>query len=186
VGGGWSAAISTEYDSCAESCTSSYGSDDDWISASPKSAAVCKPTLTYRGAKSLPGQVLSFSCKFWRDADTQMFPRRHLEDPDRPGLCGPGQWSSPSQIQRAAQLSRNPLQLLDRIKRVTDIQELEYFTHVHVADVHADTTHPFTLDLQEYRFFQHHESRSGTLVVNEIAAYQIYTSNAMDGQPQDK
>jgi len=85
----------------------------------------------------------------------------------------------------AAIIVVNPLQLLDRLRHVTDIQELEYFTHEHVAAVHADTTHPFTLDLQQYRLFQHYESPSGALVVNEIEAYQIYTSNVTDGHPQD-
>jgi len=69
---------------------------------------------------------------------------------------------------------------------MTDSSELEYFTHEHVADISALKTKPFTVDLKEDRYLQYYESASGALVVNEIEAYQIYTSNVTDGQSQDR
>jgi len=63
---------------------------------------------------------------------------------------------------------------------------MEYFTHEHVAAINAQKTHPFTLDLKKYQFFVHYQSTSDALVISKLEAYQIYTSNVTDGQPQDR
>jgi len=186
AGGEWSAAIDADYESCTESCTSTDDQQDDWKSVSLKVTATQKSIRTYGGAKSMGQSCVSFFRKFWHDPDTQSFRRRCLADPDRPGLCGPGRWSRPSQKDRDAQKSGNAIQLLARIRNKTRFPDLEYFTHEHVAAINAQKTYPFTLDLKEYRFFLHYECTSDALVVNELEVYQIYTSNATDGQPQDR